>query len=50
MEDGMSRRKKKNKVVKLTEEDYSHYIMSLKDEEPVEPVRPVKGKYDDTGA
>ena len=27
-------RKKKNKVAKLTEEEYNEYIMSLKDEKP----------------
>jgi len=40
----MSKRKKKNKVVKLTERDYGNYIMSLKDEEPVKPIAPSKEK------
>ena len=31
----MSRKKKnKNKVIKLTDEEYNAYIMALKDEEP----------------
>ena len=29
-------KKKKNKVVKLTEEQYNNYIMALKDERPPE--------------
>ena len=32
-------RKKKNKVAKLTEEEYGKYIMALKDEKPPLPVR-----------
>ncbi len=46
----MSKRKRKNKVVKLTEEDYGNYIMSLKDERPVRPTPEKNGKFDDTGA
>lgn len=46
----MSKRKRKNKVTRLTEEQYGNYIMSLKDEEPVKPIRPVKKETDDTGA
>ncbi len=46
----MSKKAKKNKVVKLTEKDYNNYIMSLKDEEPIKVVVPVDGKFDDTGA
>lgn len=30
----MSKRKSKNKVKKLSDEEYSKYIMALKDEEP----------------
>ena len=30
----MSKRKKKEKVVKLTDEQYNAYIMALKDEKP----------------
>ena len=30
----MSKNKKKNKVVKLTDEQYGAYIMALKDEKP----------------
>jgi len=36
----MSKRKKKNKVVKLTETDYGNYIMSLKEEKPARPIVP----------
>ncbi len=32
----MSKRKKKEKVVKLTDEQYNAYIMALKDEKPPE--------------
>jgi hypothetical protein len=36
----MSKKKKnKNKVVKLTDEQYSNYIMALKDEKPPAIVR-----------
>ncbi len=31
----MSEKKKKRKVQKLTEEDYNNYIMSLKEETPI---------------
>lgn len=31
-------KKKKNKVVKLSDEDYGEYIMSLKDERPPKAV------------
>ena len=30
----MSKRKKKNKVVHLTDEQYGAYVMALKDEKP----------------
>ena len=30
----MSKKKKKNKVIKLTDEQYGQYIMALKDETP----------------
>ncbi len=33
------RKKNKNKVVKLTDEQYNDYIMSLKDETPPKLVR-----------
>lgn len=33
-------KKKKNKVIKLSDEDYGHYIMSLKDERPVKVIVP----------
>ncbi|MBP5307861.1 MAG: hypothetical protein J6Z34_01875 [Clostridia bacterium] len=46
----MSKRKRKNKVVKLTERDYDNYVMSIKEEEPVHAVKKTVGKYDDTGA
>ena len=32
-------KKKKNKVIKLSEEDYNRYIMALKDETPPLAVR-----------
>ena len=32
-------RKRKNRVAKLSEEDYNEYIMSLKDEKPPVAVR-----------
>ena len=32
---------KKNKVRKLTEEQYAEYIMSLKDETPVDAYKPL---------
>ena len=46
----MSRRKRKNRVVRLTEKDYNNYIMSLKEEKPVTPIKTIKDKMDDTGA
>ena len=46
----MSRKKRKNKVTRLTEQDYNNYIMSLKDERPAEPIHKVCDKYEDTGA
>ncbi|MBQ7164204.1 MAG: hypothetical protein IJR61_02600 [Clostridia bacterium] len=46
----MSKSKKKNRVVRLTEQDYDNYIMSLKDEEPVKAVKNAEDKFDDTGA
>ena len=46
----MSKGKRKNKVVKLTEKDYDNYVMSIKEEEPVHPVKKTVGKFDDTGA
>lgn len=33
-------KKKKNKVAKLTDEEYGEYIMSLKDEKPVKAIVP----------
>ncbi len=38
-------RKKKNKIKKLTEEEYGNYIMALKDETPPKAVRDM---YKDT--
>lgn len=36
----MSKKKKnKNKVIKLTDEEYNNYIMALKDEQPPKIVR-----------
>lgn len=35
----MSKRKKKNKITKLTGEQYNNYIMALKDEVPPKPMR-----------
>ncbi len=35
----MSKKKKKNKVIKLTDKEYGDYIMSLKDEVPPKIVR-----------
>jgi len=46
----MSKSKKKNRVARLTEQDYDNYIMSLKDEEPVKAVKKAEDKFDDTGA
>ena len=33
------KKKKKNKVIHLTDEEYSNYIMALKDEKPPVAVR-----------
>lgn len=33
-------KKKKNKVIKLTDEEYGKYIMALKDERPVKVIVP----------
>ena len=33
-------KKRKNKVKKLTDEEYGNYVMSLKDEKPVKAVVP----------
>ncbi len=33
-------KKKKHPVKKMTEEDYANYVMSLKDEKPIEAVVP----------
>ncbi len=35
----MAKKKKKNKVIKLTEEQYGQYIMALKDEQPPKIIR-----------
>ena len=35
----MGKKKNKNKVIKLTDEEYNAYIMALKDETPPEIVR-----------
>lgn len=32
--------KKKKKIVKMTEEDYNNYVMSMKDEKPLEELDP----------
>lgn len=45
----MSKRKKKNKVIKLTEKDYGNYIMSLKDESPVRTIMKTQNEIDKTG-
>lgn len=37
-------KKKKNKVRKLTEEQYNQYIMALKDEEPPKIVKETEGE------
>lgn len=37
-------RKKKNKVRKLTEEQYNQYIMALKDEDPPKIIKETEGK------
>jgi hypothetical protein len=40
-------RKRKNKVVKLTDEQYNNYIMALKDEKPPELIEKTQnsGKF-----
>lgn len=41
----MSKSKKnKKRVIKLTEEDYNNYVMSLKDETPVKGMRPTENE------
>ena len=37
-------KKKKNKVKKLTEEQYNQYLMSLKDEEPPKIIKETEGE------
>ena len=37
-------KKKKNKVRKLTEEQYNQYLMALKDEVPPEIIRETEGE------
>ena len=37
-------KKKKNKMKKLSDEDYANYIMSLKDERPVKVIIPEDDK------
>ncbi len=37
-------KKKKNKIVKLTEIDYANYIMALKEEKPVRVIIPDEEK------
>lgn len=32
--------KKKKKIVKMTEEDYNNYVMSMKEEKPLEELDP----------
>ncbi len=32
--------KKKKKIIKMTEEDYNNYVMSMKDEKPLEELDP----------
>ena len=38
-EKNMGKKKNKNKVIKLTDEEYNAYIMALKDETPPKIVR-----------
>ena len=45
----MSKRRRKNKVAHLTEKDYGNYIMSLKDEKPVEAIPKKTDRFDGTG-
>lgn len=42
----MSKRKKKNRVTRLTERDYGNYIMSLKDEDPAKVISKKAGEND----
>lgn len=37
-------KKKKSKIIKLSETDYNNYIMSLKDERPVKVIIPDEEK------
>lgn len=37
-------KKKKNKVRKLTEEQYNQYIMALKDEDPPKIIKETEGE------
>ena len=37
-------KKKKNKMKRLSDEDYANYIMSLKDERPVKVIIPEEDK------
>ncbi|MBQ9709291.1 MAG: hypothetical protein IJV67_01560 [Clostridia bacterium] len=46
----MSKRRRKNKVAHLTEKDYGNYIMSLKDEKPVEAIPKKTDRFDGTGS
>ena len=40
----MSKRKNKQKIIKLTEEEYGKYLMSLKEERPTKVVIPDEEK------
>jgi hypothetical protein len=40
----MSKKKKKTKMMNLSDEDYGHYIMSLKDERPTVIITDKKDK------
>ena len=42
----MSKKKKKNKVIKLTDEQYGQYIMALKDEKPPKVVEETQKNSD----
>ena len=33
-------KKRKKRIMKMTEEDYNNYIMSLKDENPIPNIKP----------
>ena len=39
-------KKKKDKLKKLSDEDYANYIMALKDERPVKVIIPKKERED----